>query len=98
MLACTESVCAANNKSVTTRIVQFVVGCAVGLPHNEMVPRLKEMVNNFKLVMPVITSLRNTALRQRHWFIIENITGRSFTQDRSFTLGNLLDMQVRFYF
>ena len=65
-----------------------------GLPHNEMVPRLKEMVNSFKVIMPVITSLRNSALKQRHWFTIENITGRSFTQDRSFTLGNLLDMNV----
>ena len=65
-----------------------------GLPHNEVVPRLKDKVMNFKQVMPCITSLRNPSLRARHWYQIEGIIGKAIEHDKSFTLGNLLEMKV----
>ena len=65
-----------------------------GLPHNEVVPRLKERVMDFKQGMPVITSLRNPSLRQRHWDEIQRIIGKSISRDKNFTLGNLLEMNV----
>ena len=65
-----------------------------GLPHNDVVPRLKEKVMAFKQVMPVITSLRNPSLKQRHYEQIETVIGRAILREKGFTLGNLLDMNV----
>ena len=49
---------------------------------------------NFKQGMPVISSLRNTALKERHWNQIQEIIGTEVVQDKSFTLGNLLQLQA----
>ncbi|RUS88169.1 hypothetical protein EGW08_004066, partial [Elysia chlorotica] len=49
---------------------------------------------DFKQGMPVITSLRNPSLRQRHWDEIQRIIGKSISRDKNFTLGNLLDMNI----
>ena len=76
------------------RFTQTVYMLEKGLPSNDVVPRLKEMVMSFKLMMPVITSLRNAALKMRHWDQIESFIGRTIIRDKSFTLGNLLEMNV----
>ena len=68
---------------------------STGLPHNEVVPRLKEKVMDFKGVMPCITSLRNPALRPRHFFTIQQTIGKAIERDKQFTLGNLIEMNVR---
>lgn len=65
-----------------------------GLPSNDVVPRLNEKVMSFKQVMPGIISLRNPYLKARHWEEIEKLIGRAIDRDKSFTLGNLLDMNV----
>ena len=52
----------------------------------------------FKQSMPIITSLRNPSLKQRHWDEIERMIGKSIVKDKTFTLGNLLEMKVRFIF
>ena len=44
--------------------------------------------------MPVISSLRNTALKERHWNEIQAIIGTKVVSDKSFTLGNLLQLKV----
>ena len=49
----------------------------------------------FKQSMPIITSLRNPSFKQRHWDEIERMIGKSIVKDRTFTLGNLLEMKVR---
>ena len=46
-----------------------------GLPHNEVLPALKEKVVEFKQGMPVITSLRNPSLKHRY------IIGYIYLQD-----------------
>ena len=51
---------------------------------------------DFKQGMPVITSLRNQFLRPRHWQQIERLIGKTIGKDKSFTLGSLLEMNVRF--
>ena len=60
-------------------------------------PRLKEKVTDFKQVMPCVTSLRNPSLKARHWDQIERIIGRAIVREKSFTLGNLLEMNVSTY-
>ncbi|KAK3576323.1 hypothetical protein CHS0354_039732 [Potamilus streckersoni] len=76
------------------RFTQTVYMLEKGLPSNEVVPRLKEMVMGFKQGMPVITSLSNPSLRQRHWEQIERLIGKPIGKDKSFTLGNLLEMNI----
>ncbi len=49
---------------------------------------------SFKQGMPVITSLRNAALRPRHWEAIQNVIGTRLVRDKYFTLGNLLQLKV----
>ena len=66
----------------------------LGLPPNKVVPRLKQKVMSFKQGMPVITSLRNAALRTRHWEAIQNVIGTRIVRDKYFTLGHLLQLKV----
>ncbi|XP_035825271.1 dynein heavy chain 6, axonemal [Aplysia californica] len=76
------------------KFTQTVYMLEKGLPHNEVVPRLKEKVMDFKQGMPVITSLRNPSLRQRHWEEIQRIINKTISRDKTFTLGNLLEMNI----
>ncbi|KAJ8308271.1 hypothetical protein KUTeg_013145 [Tegillarca granosa] len=78
------------------RFTQTVYMLEKGLPHNEVVPKLKEVVMNFKQGMPVITSLRNPSLRARHWSEIEKLIGKAVPRDKEFTLGKLLEMNDMF--
>lgn len=66
----------------------------LGLPPNKVVPKLKQKVMSFKQGMPVITSLRNAALRTRHWEAIQNVIGTRIVRDKYFTLGHLLQLKV----
>ncbi|XP_071963333.1 dynein axonemal heavy chain 6-like [Antedon mediterranea] len=65
-----------------------------GLPANEVLPLLKENVVSFKKGMPVISSLRNPALRSRHWKEIQDLIGRNILIEKNFSLGKLLELQV----
>ncbi|XP_064622088.1 dynein axonemal heavy chain 6-like isoform X2 [Lineus longissimus] len=76
------------------RFTQTVYMLEKGLPHNEVLPRLKEKVLDFKQSMPVVTSLRNPSLRARHWQVIEKIIGKVIVRDKGFTLGDLLAMNI----
>ena len=72
----------------------FFIYYLPGLPGNEVVPRLKEKVTDFKQVMPCVTSLRNPSLKTRHWDQIQRIIGRAIVREKGFSLGNLLEMNV----
>ncbi|XP_052105827.1 dynein axonemal heavy chain 6-like isoform X2 [Mytilus californianus] len=77
-----------------SKFTQTVYMLEKGLPHNEVVPHLKEKVMEFKQSMPIITSLRNPSLKQRHWDEIERMIGKSIVKDKTFTLGNLIEMKI----
>ncbi|XP_070577565.1 LOW QUALITY PROTEIN: dynein axonemal heavy chain 6-like [Ptychodera flava] len=76
------------------KFTQTVFMLEKGLPPNEVLPRLKEKVLDFKQGMPVITALRNPSLRARHWDEIQRLIGRNFARDKNFTLGNLLELEI----
>nr|KAI8735296.1 dynein heavy chain 6; axonemal-like [Biomphalaria glabrata] len=65
-----------------------------GLPHNQVVPKLKEKVLDFKQGMPVIIALRNPSLKPRHWEEIQKVINKSISHDKNFTLGNLIEMNI----
>lgn len=48
----------------------------------------------FKHAMPVVSSLRNPALKRRHWDVITYIVGVIIKGDKQLTLGRLLELQM----
>ena len=65
-----------------------------GLPSNKVVPKLRDLVEEFKKILPVVRSLRNDALKERHWTKIKDMTGHDLAEDKGLTLGNMLEMKV----
>jgi dynein heavy chain len=59
------------------------------LPQNEVTPELQMHINRMKGKLPVISDLRNPALRKRHWERIEATLGQPLPTDDTFTLGLL---------
>ena len=57
-------------------------------------PSLKQKVVLFKNAMPVVSSLRNPALKRRHWDEITYIIGVVIKGDKNLTLGRLLELQM----
>ena len=47
--------------------------CAKGLPHNSVLPLLEDKVIVFKALVPVVVALRNEALKEHHWALIEEV-------------------------
>lgn len=65
-----------------------------GLPPNDVVPKLKAMVDEYKAIYPTIVDLRNPALKARHWDKIQDATGKILVKDETFTLGKLMEMRI----
>ncbi|XP_072261492.1 dynein axonemal heavy chain 6 [Pyxicephalus adspersus] len=57
--------------AIVLKFAKFVNQLEKGLPSNNVVPRLKEKVENMKQKVPVITDLRNPCLKPRHWTSLE---------------------------
>ncbi|XP_072930463.1 dynein axonemal heavy chain 6 isoform X2 [Epargyreus clarus] len=65
-----------------------------GLPANKIVPGCKETIDIIKEKLPVMSYLRNPALKPRHWVRIEEILHTRFTPDTVVTLEVLEDLQA----
>lgn len=59
---------------------------------------LELQMKQFKNSVPLMVSLKNEALRERHWHILMEKTGKSFDMapDR-FTLENMFAMELHNY-
>jgi len=56
---------------------------------------IKETVDAFKKTMPLITDLRNPAMRQRHWEdLMDHVHSRFDPHSASFTLETLVDLRL----
>jgi dynein heavy chain, axonemal len=64
------------------------------LPGNLAAGKLRALVEDFKGLLPVVVDLRNRALQPRHWAEIEAALGTTIDPTKSYTLGELLDMNV----
>lgn len=76
------------------RINKTVYLASKNLPTNKVVPLLKESVEEFNPVLPVISDLRNPSLQDRHWKQIYDTTGIDFQRAESFTLHDLIVKRV----
>lgn len=57
-----------------------------GLPPNKLVPKLRASVDEYRLLLPVVSALRNKALRERHWAKVFAAIGTTLNRDDTFTL------------
>lgn len=74
--------------------VKTVHQASRGIPGNPVVPKLKESVDRFAPVLPVVKDLRNIALQERHWTAIHDLLGFEIKGDDAFTLGDVIDKGV----
>ena len=64
------------------------------LPPNPILDELRDIVYDFKDTMPVVIALRNKYLKEHHWKEIKEKIGQDFEIDDSFTLNDLMAMNV----
>lgn len=74
------------------RYHKLVMKLERGLPKNDVVPRLKEKVERFKNLLPVIHALRNKAMQKRHWQKVEHVLDQVIEHDEDFTLQKIIDL------
>ncbi|XP_066254312.1 dynein axonemal heavy chain 6 [Euwallacea similis] len=65
-----------------------------GLPHNLIVPKLKEEVELMREKLPVIRYLRNPTMKPRHWSRVEDALNHKFMRDELMTLELLENLNV----
>ena len=87
------------DQRVTNSYVTFYpkTGVSRALPDNPVAPKLRAIVDEFKKVVPVVQSLRNPALKERHWEEIEGALNHKFSDDDpplKYTLGAMIDLGV----
>ena len=65
------------------------------MPHNELVPKLKDKVLDFKKALPIIIALRNPNLKARHYHQLKLLIGHDLTSDQEkVTMSVLLEADV----
>jgi dynein heavy chain len=57
-----------------------------GLPPNKLVPKLRAAVDEYRLLLPVVSALRNKTLKERHWAKVFAAIGTTLSRDETFTL------------
>ncbi|KAI8907759.1 dynein heavy chain and region D6 of dynein motor-domain-containing protein [Powellomyces hirtus] len=86
-----------NTEEMNTQIqayVKIVYNLDKGLPPNEVVPKLKGMVDEYRTMYGTIVDLRNPALKPRHWEKIQDALGKALVRDETFTLDKLMELRV----
>ena len=64
------------------------------MPSNSVLEELRELVNDFKGTIPVVTALRNKNLLSYHWEEIRSVINKQFTLNDTFTLQDLFELGV----
>ena len=80
------------------RFTQNIYMLEKGLPPNDLVPRLKDKVLDFKKALPIIVALRNPNLKNRHYQQIKALINIDLMDEtKKFTMSVLLDVEVNIY-
>ncbi|KAJ3101998.1 Dynein heavy chain 6, axonemal [Phlyctochytrium planicorne] len=77
-----------------TLYLKTVYNLDKGLPPNDVVPKLKRAVDEFRSMYSTIVDLRNPALKARHWEKIQDALGKTLVRDEGLTLGKLIELRV----
>jgi hypothetical protein len=57
-----------------------------GLTPNQLVPKLRAAVDDYRLLLPVVAAMRNAAMKERHWSKVFAAIGTVLQRDDTFTL------------
>lgn len=58
----------------------------------------RDEVDKFRRSLPLITDLKNPAMRQRHWKTVKEVVDRDFDENSAeFTLETIAEMQLHNY-
>ncbi|XP_063073303.1 dynein axonemal heavy chain 6 [Engraulis encrasicolus] len=79
--------------SQVAKYSKYVMQLEKGLPPNTVVPQLKRHVEDLREKLPLITNLRNPAMKMRHWEILEAIVGSSLLEE-PLTLSRLQQLDI----
>ena len=55
---------------------------------------VEDTVKNMQTTLPLITDLKNPAMRERHWKQLARATGVSFAMDDRFSFGDLMALKL----
>jgi len=55
---------------------------------------VEDTVKNMQTTLPLITDLKNPAMRERHWKQLARATGVSFSMDERFSFGDLMALKL----
>lgn len=69
-----------------------------GLNPNKLVPQLRATVDEYRLLLPLVAAMCNTALKERHWSKMFAAIGTVLPRDETFTLqvgGERLRLDIR---
>ncbi|KAE8631104.1 hypothetical protein XENTR_v10001083 [Xenopus tropicalis] len=81
--------------SLVLKYAKFATQLEKGLPPNNVVPLLKEKVENMKEKVPVITDLRNPFLKPRHWAALEQtINAALIDTEHPLSLQKLIEIHA----
>ncbi|KAJ3137918.1 Dynein heavy chain 6, axonemal [Physocladia obscura] len=86
-----------NTEEINFQIAAFgkiVYALDKGLPPNDVVPKLKSLVDSYKAMYGTIVDLRNPALKARHWDKIQEILGKPLIRDETLTLEKLIEQRI----
>ena len=64
------------------------------LPENSHLPELKTQIEKFKKLLPVLKSLQNPALKNRHWEKIDATVGERSLREKGIQLEELVNMGI----
>lgn len=62
------------------------------LPANPAVGRLKHMVEEVKLTVPVVADLRSGTLVDRHWEVLDNVLGMDIREQGAVTFKQMMEV------
>ena len=61
---------------------------------NELTTHTRKLYENFKPYLPVISDLRNTCLKKRHWNTLSEICAVNFENEVAISFKELLNLGV----
>jgi dynein heavy chain len=89
-----DSIDPENLSQVLNKYGKYVYQLEKGLPPNSLVPLFKERVDDIKYKYPMITNLRNPALKKRHWDVIYEVINYTPTDEEALVLGKLVEINA----
>ncbi|KAM7536598.1 hypothetical protein Aperf_G00000086397 [Anoplocephala perfoliata] len=81
--------------ATTMKYLKSVTQLEKGLPPNSAVPLLRQRVDEMRLILPTVGDLRNPALQERHWTMLEDVIGFKMSElEAPLTLGKLKELKA----